>query len=101
MVIREDAMRKGISRALPKIFGALGGGVLVTGSFLIVPSLMQSAGATGTGTAGAPTTTHHVQPTYHTGNITSCPSGTTTFISDATTTASYSNGGTYFDATVV
>jgi len=92
-------MRKGISRALPKIFGALGGGVLVTGSFLIVPSLMQSAGATGTGTAGAPTTTHHVQPTYHTGNITSCPSGTTAFLITSKS-ATYSTDGTYFKVTV-
>ena len=94
-------MKQGIGRALPKIFGVLGAGVLVTGSALLMPALMQSAGATGTGTAGPPTTTHHVQPTYHTGNITSCPTGTTTFISDVTTSVSYSQSGTYFDATVV
>jgi uncharacterized repeat protein (TIGR01451 family) len=94
-------MKQGIGRALPKIFGVLGAGVLVTGSALLMPALMQSAGATGTGTAGPPTTTHHVQPTYHTGNITTCPAGTTTFIPATTSSATYTKGGTYFDATVV
>jgi hypothetical protein len=56
-------------------------------------------------TAGPPTTTHAVQPTYTAGNITRCPSGTTTFINTSDTgpgnqSASYSQGITTFQAVV-
>ncbi|MEV7026607.1 hypothetical protein, partial [Kitasatospora sp. NPDC093558] len=55
--------------------------------------------------AGAPTTTHNVQPSVTRGNITSCPSGTTTFIntsdlSPGNQSQSYSAAGTMFQATV-
>ncbi len=56
-------------------------------------------------TAGPPTSTHAVQPVYTSGNITSCPSGTTTFINTSDLgpgdqSATYSKGGTTFQATV-
>ncbi|MFD8146778.1 hypothetical protein [Streptomyces sp. NPDC059708] len=55
--------------------------------------------------AGAPTTTHHVQPSYTRGNITRCPSGTTTFINTSdldpgNVSRTYTNGPTTFKATV-
>jgi hypothetical protein len=56
-------------------------------------------------TAGPPTLTHAVQPTYSAGNITKCPAGTTTFIntsdsSSGNQSASYVHNGTTFQATV-
>jgi hypothetical protein len=52
-------------------------------------------------TAGPPTTTHNVQPTYNAGNITSCPQGTTTFINTSgNESVNYSGKGTTFAATV-
>jgi hypothetical protein len=56
-------------------------------------------------TAGPPTTTRGVQPIYNAGNITRCPSGTTTFIntsdsSPGNQSVSYSHNGTIFNATV-
>jgi hypothetical protein len=52
-------------------------------------------------TAGPPTTTHLVQPTYNAGNITTCPKGTTTFINTSdlgpgNQDDTYSSGGTVF-----
>ena len=93
-------MNNRISRALPRVFGILGAGVLVTGSLLTLPSLVQIAGATGTPTPGPPTTTHHVQPIATTGNITSCPSGTTFLVTSSPVSGTYSTGATYFDVTV-
>ncbi|MFF2193529.1 hypothetical protein [Streptomyces sp. NPDC058157] len=64
------------------------------------------AGATAQASpAGPPTTTHHVQPTYTRGNITRCPSGTTTFINTSNLDPgnvgkSYVNGPTSFTTTV-
>jgi len=56
-------------------------------------------------TAGPQTTTHNVQPTYNSGNITSCPQGTTTFISTSDSvpgneSVNYSEKGTTFKAAV-
>jgi hypothetical protein len=56
-------------------------------------------------TAGPATTTHNVQPKYDSGNITSCPQGTTTFINTSDSgpgdqSVSYSEKGTTFKATV-
>jgi hypothetical protein len=55
--------------------------------------------------AGPPTTTHNVKPTFSAGQVTSCPKGTTTFISTLGTkpgdqSRSYSTGGTTFQTTV-
>ena len=72
-------------------------------------SVASTAGATSTkalaNSAGAATTTHAIQPTYTHGNITSCPTGTTTFINTSNMgpgkqSASYSTGGTTFQTTV-
>jgi hypothetical protein len=87
-----------------KICG-LAGAVMV----LALASTASMAGATSTktlaNTAGAATTTHAVQPTYTHGNITACPTGTTTFINTSNMgpgfqSVSYSTGGTTFQVTV-
>ena len=76
---------------------------------LALASTASTAGATSTkalaNTAGAATTTHAVQPTYTHGNITTCPTGTTTLINTSNAgpgfqSVSYSTGGTTFQATV-
>jgi RHS repeat-associated protein len=71
---------------------------------LLASTVQVAAARPGVG-AGAATTTHHVQPAYTAGNITSCPAGTTTFINTADLTPgdvsrTYSKAGTTFDATV-
>jgi hypothetical protein len=76
-------------------------GVILTSASAI--ALAQSK--TNANTAGPPTTTHSVQPTYNAGNITRCPQGTTTFINTSDSvpgnqSVSYSKEGTTFDAKV-
>jgi hypothetical protein len=85
---------------LVKVVGASGAAVA-----MVLMSVVEPALAATPNTAGPPTTTHAVQPTYSAGNITSCPAGTTTFINTSDTgpgnqSASYSHGLTTFQATV-
>ena len=94
-------MRFGMGRMrLMKLAGAVG-----ASAALALMSMVQPAVAATPNTAGPPTTTHAVQPTYTRGNITSCPQGTTTFINTSDTgpgnqSASYSRGITTFQAVV-
>jgi hypothetical protein len=73
---------------------------------IVLMSTAKPALAAGTpNTAGPPTLTHSVKPTYTAGNITSCPKGTTTFIntsglSPGDQSVSYSHNGTTFQAIV-
>ena len=96
-----DVMRLGLGRMrLVKVVGASGAAVA-----MVLMSVVEPALAATPNTAGPPTTTHAVQPTYSAGNITSCPAGTTTFINTSDTgpgnqSASYSHGLTTFQATV-
>ena len=84
-----------------RVIGALGA-TLAIGLALTAESALA---ATTANTAGPPTLTHDVQPTYTAGNITACPAGTTTFINTSDSgpgdqSASYSHDGTTFKATV-
>lgn len=88
-------------RRLVKILGALGGATVA----MVLIFTAEPAIAGTPNTAGPPTTTHAVQPTYTGGNITSCPSGATTFINTSDTgpgdqSVSYSHNITTFQATV-
>ena len=70
-----------------------------------VVGMAQSHTSPNANTAGPPTTTHKVQPTYSAGNITSCPQETTTFINTSDSASgsqsvSYAANGTTFEATV-
>src|SRR5579863_776546 len=73
----ESVMGLGMGRKrLVKTFGALGGATVA----MVLVYTAEPAIAGTPNTAGPTTTTRAVQPTYSAGNITSCPSGTTTFI---------------------
>src|SRR5260370_31042066 len=85
---------------LVRILGALGATVA-----MVLMSAGEPALASTPNTAGPPTLTHAVQPTYTAGNITSCPTGTTTFINTSDSgpgdqSVSYSNNLTTFQANV-
>jgi hypothetical protein len=59
-----------------KILGAFGGALALLG----MTTAAATAASASPNSAGPPTLTHGVQPTYTRGNITKCPRGTTTFI---------------------
>jgi hypothetical protein len=60
-----------------------------------------AAASSNANTAGPPTLTHQVQPTYTRGNITKCPQGTTTFVNTSESRSTgFSEEGTTFQTMV-
>jgi len=92
-------------KRLVRVLGALS----ATFAVILLPSagtaLATTTSKTTANTAGPPTLTHAVQPAYTAGNITRCPTGTTTFINTSDSSpgdqsVSYSRSGTTFQAKV-
>ena len=80
-------------------------GVVVTAVALFAASATPAKASTTPNTAGPPTLTKGVQPSYSSGNVTACPKGATTFINTSSKgpgnqPGSYSAGGTTFTTTV-